>query len=45
MTGNRMADTIIALLYMGGLLLLATRPAWWDRIVSRAKRFAGRDVP
>lgn len=40
MTGNRTADTIIALLYMGLLLLFSARPKWLDWIINESARRA-----
>lgn len=40
MTGDRVIDTLGALVYLGVLLLFAVRPAWFDRLTSAAIRRA-----
>jgi len=39
-TGDRIIDTIVGLAYLGLLLALAARPAWFDRLVAEAKKRA-----
>ena len=40
MTGDRVIDTISVLVYLGVLLLLSARPAWFDRLTAEAKKRA-----
>jgi hypothetical protein len=37
---SRTAELLVMLAYLALLLLCVHRPAWWNRLVERAKRFA-----
>jgi hypothetical protein len=40
MSGNRVIDTIVGLAYLGLLLVLTARPAWFDKLTHEAAKRA-----